>query len=58
MATIWNVGELEPALDVDKRGRAVDLGKRRRIARLADGDQPCAYALGGRELGLGLLLAA
>jgi len=36
-----NVGEFKPAFDVEEGRRRVDLGERRRIARLADGDQAC-----------------
>ena len=48
-----NIGELEPAFGVEQRRRRIDLGERRRIARLADGNEACAEALGRRELGLG-----
>ena len=58
MATMGIVGEVEPAFDVEQRRRRVDLGERRRIARLADGDEACARALRRGELGLGFGLAA
>ena len=53
-----NVGELEPAFDVEQRRRRIDLGERRRIAGLADGDQIRAQAFGERELSLGFGLGA
>ena len=49
-----DVGELQPALDVEQRRRRIDLGKRRRIARLADGDQGGAEPVRRFEFGLGL----
>jgi hypothetical protein len=53
-----NVGELQPAFDVEEGRRRIDLGERRRIARLADGDQACPQAFGTLKLGLGFGLGA
>ena len=39
-----HVGELEPAFDEEQGRRRIDLRERRRIARLADGDQACPQA--------------
>ena len=47
-------GELEPALGVEQGRRRIDLGKRRRIAGLADGDEDGPEPVGRLELGLGL----
>jgi hypothetical protein len=38
-------GELGAALDVEKRRGRIDMGERRRIARLAECDEICAYAV-------------
>ena len=49
-----NVGEIGAALDVEEGRGRIDMGERRRIARLAERDELRAEALGARELGLGL----
>ena len=56
MATIGM--STEPALDVEQRGRRIDLSKRRRIAWLSDSDEASAQAVGNRKLGFRVFLAA
>jgi len=53
-----NVGEIEPPLDAEQRGRRIDLSKRRRIAWLSDSDEARAQTLGDCKLGCGVFLAA
>jgi hypothetical protein len=53
-----NVGEIEPPLDAEQRGRRIDLSKRRRIAWLSDSDEARAQTLGDCKLGFGVFLAA
>jgi hypothetical protein len=48
-----NIGKMESALDVEKGRRRIDLGKRRRVARLTHRYETGAQALGGLELSLG-----
>jgi hypothetical protein len=48
-----NIGEVEPAFGIKQRRRCIDLGKCRRIAKLADGNQACSQPIRGRKLGLG-----
>jgi hypothetical protein len=48
-----DIGEVEPAFGIEQRRRCIDLGKCRRIAGLADGNQVCSKAIRGREFGLG-----
>jgi hypothetical protein len=53
-----NIGEGEPAFGIKQRRRRIDLGKRRRLARLADGNQACSESIRRLELGLGFGLGA
>jgi hypothetical protein len=53
-----NIGEIEPALDIKQRRRCIDLGKRRWIARLADGNQARSESMRRLEFSLGFGLAA
>ena len=48
-----DIGEVKPAFGIKQRRRCIDLGKRRRIAGLADGNEACSQAIRGREFGLG-----
>ena len=52
-----NRGEVEIALHVKKRRGSVDFTKRRRVARLADGDQLRTESLRSGKLFLRLVLA-
>ena len=54
MATMGKAAELGAALDVEQRRGRIDMGKRRRIARLADRDETRANAVGAGKFGLGL----
>jgi hypothetical protein len=53
-----NIGEIEPAFELDQRRGRVDLGKRRRIAGLADRHQVSAQAFCCLEFRLGFRLGA
>lgn len=46
-------GELGAALDVEQRWGRIDMGERRRIARLAERDESYAQAVGAAKLGFG-----
>jgi hypothetical protein len=46
-------GELGAALDVEQRRGRIDMGERRRIARLAERDERYAQTVGAGKLGFG-----
>ena len=47
-----DVGEFEPAFEVEQRRGRIDFGERPRIARFAESDEACSQAFGTLKLGL------